>query len=102
MLKKHPVLSSILSSLLLLGYVSAVSWFMNNAERFFGNKPDSSGAILILLLLVFSALISGLLVLGGPIYLYLENEKKPAFKLLAYNVIFLAIILLIVGIILTL
>lgn len=88
MLKNKPVLSSFLSSTILFAYIAGVSLFLNNAEKIFGKKPEVVGVILMLSLLVFSALICGLLLLGGPIYLYLENTKKTALRMLAYNVIF--------------
>lgn len=94
MLKKKPLLSSILSSIILFAYIIGVSLFMNNAEKIFGKAPGFMGMTLILMLLVFSALVCGLLLLGGPIYLYAEKEKKTAFKMLSFNVIFLALILI--------
>jgi len=94
MLKKRPLLSSILSSIILFSYIVGVSLFLNNAEKIFGNKPEVMGVILTLTLFVFSALVCGLLLLGGPIYLFMEKEKKTAFKMLSHNIAFLALLLL--------
>ena len=94
MLKKRPFLFSILSSIALFAYIAGVSLFLNNAEKIFGNKPEVIGVILMLTLFVFSALVCGLLLLGGPIYLYAEKEKKTAFKMLSHNIAFLALLLL--------
>ncbi len=94
MLKKKPLLSSILSSIMLFAYIVGVSLFLKNAEKIFGQKPEVMAAIFMLMLLVFSALISGLLLLGGPIYLYAEKEKKTAFRMLSHNIAFLALLLL--------
>jgi len=46
----------------------------------------------MLILLVISATITGMLVLGKPILLYLENKKIEAIKMLSYTVGWLAII----------
>ncbi len=94
-LKKHPLLSSFFATALLLIYVLCVSYLMQNGEKLFGNQPDDIMApIIILLLLVFSALICGILLLGGPIYLYFEGDKKTAIKMLFTNASFLAVMLL--------
>lgn len=95
MLKKRPLFSSVLSSVILFAYIAGVSLFLNNAQYIFGQrqKPGIMGFVLFLILFVFSALVCGLLLLGGPIYLYLENEKKTAFKMLSHNIAFLALLL---------
>jgi uncharacterized BrkB/YihY/UPF0761 family membrane protein len=95
MLKKKPLLSSFLSSVIFFAYIAGVSLLLNNMEKIFRNapKPGVMGGILMLMLFVFSALISGLLLLGGPIYLYAEKEKKTAFKMLSFNITFLALLL---------
>ncbi len=46
----------------------------------------------LLLVFIVSATITGLLVLGRPIYLYLNNLRSEAVKLLIYTVIFLLVI----------
>jgi len=94
MLKKKPLLSSILSSVILFAYIVSVSLFLNNGEKIFGKAPGVMGVTFMLMLLVFSALVCGLLLLGGPIYLYAEKEKKTAFKMLSHNIAFLALLLL--------
>jgi hypothetical protein len=93
MIKNKTVLTSFISQVLLLAYVAGVSWFMNNAQYFFDEKPGIIGGVLFLFLFVFSALISGMLVLGGPIYLYWEKEKKTAAKMLSFNILFIAMIM---------
>jgi len=94
MLKKHPLLSSLLSSFLLVTYVFLVSLLLNSGTDLFGKTSNVFTALMMLLLLVFSVLICGLLLLGGPIYLYFEKNKKEACRMLLSNVIFLAIILI--------
>lgn len=76
---------SFLLSLGVLMYVLAVSSIIQNGERTFGKINNLWGPVLFLMLFVFSALITALLVLGYPIWLYFENKKRNAVKLLFYN-----------------
>lgn len=87
---------SFLCSVGLTIYIAVVAWLLQNGEKLFGKFSDLWGPILFLLLFVFSALVSSLLVLGYPIWLYLEKEKKAAIKLLFYNLgwIFIALIII--------
>ncbi len=62
-------------------YVSAVSWFLFNAEKIFGKIQNFWGPAAMLLLLILSATITGSLVLGRPIYLYLKGLKTESIKL---------------------
>jgi len=75
-------------------YVFAVSWLLFNAEAIFGDPPKLLIPMFFLLLLIISATITGLLVLGKPIYLYLNGFKKEAFILLFVTVAWLITFLL--------
>lgn len=87
-----------LSALGVLVYIFLLSLFMNNGSKMFGEEDNKMLApILFLLLFIFSALVTGFLILGKPIMLYLDNEKKPAVKLLFYTGVCLFILLLITG-----
>jgi len=90
--------SALRNSIGVLVYCGFVAWLMFNAERFLSNgKPDTFLAPLtFLLLFVISATIVGGLVLGQPIYLYLEKSKTEAIKLFFYTVASLAILTLLV------
>jgi len=66
-------------------YVLGISWFLSNTERLFGTAQEFWGPAAILLLFVFSALVTGLLILGYPIWLYLEQRKKEAVQVLLCN-----------------
>lgn len=88
------------SFLLALGesaYIFLVALFMFNAERLLGSKPEPVGMVAFLLLFVTSAAVSGALILGKPILLYLEGRKSESIKLffaiLAWLLIFLTILL---------
>jgi len=69
-------------------YILLVVLFFNYAERYFGSKPDPKflAPLALLLLFCLSALVSGILILGQPIWLYLEGKKKEALKLLGFTV----------------
>ncbi len=67
-------------------YILGISWLLMNAENLFGTANKIWGPAIMLLLFVFSALVTGLLVLGYPVWLYLEQRKKDAVRLLLCNV----------------
>lgn len=81
-------------------YVLAVAWFMFNGERLFGKATSFLMPFALLLLFVLSAMITGLLILGKPIYFYFEGLKKEAVKLLGLTICWLAIFTFIVFIVL--
>lgn len=65
-----------------VAYITLVVSIMNNFEHMGGeNKSPLLAGITILLMLVFSASISGALVLGKPILLYLDGKKREAVQL---------------------
>lgn len=102
MKKSKLILTSFLCSAGVLGYIILVAAFLNNAGRWFGETDNFWSPVIFLMLFVFSALITGLLVLGYPIWLYLENKKKDAALFLGYNAGWLLAILVIAFIIMSL
>ncbi len=91
-MRNKNILYSFLCSLGVVVYVSGVSWFMTNASKLFGNKPDNIRMpIAMLLLLVLSAATTGSLVFGYPVWQYLDGKKKEAIKSLGWTLAFLAI-----------
>lgn len=79
-------------------YILAVSLFFFNASKIFGNEPDNFLIPLFMLLLfVISASITGLLVLGKPIHLYVSGMKKEAFNFLFATLGWLVVFALIVA-----
>jgi hypothetical protein len=91
------VFYAIVNSLGVFLYVSGVAWFLFNAERVFGKQTQNFWVpVAILLLLILSATVTGSLVLGRPIYLYLKGLKTESIKLLFYTIISLFVITLIV------
>jgi len=67
-------------------YIALVTFIMRNGGQF-ADQADNKviGPIAFLLLFVCSALITSGLVLGKPIMLYLDGEKRIAVKLLFYT-----------------
>ena len=77
-------------------YVSLIALFMQNAERIFGQMDNLFGPVAILLIFVLSAAITGSLVLGRPILMYLDNRKAEAVKLFIYTLGWLFVILAVI------
>ena len=69
---------------------------MQYSEKIIGEPNQYLGPVMVLMLFVFSALVTGLLVFGYPIWLYLKGEKNNAVKLLLYTVGWLFIFLILV------
>lgn len=83
-------------------YVALVVTFLQNAQKFFGQVPEYLVAMSMILLLVISAAISGGLVLGKPILMYFDGQKKEALLQFIATIGWLILFLIIVFIILIL
>lgn len=77
-------------------YVTLIAVFFRNANKLFGKEDTFATPIAMLMLFVVSATITGSLVLGKPIMLYLDGAKKEAVKMLFYTVGWLTVMTLIV------
>jgi hypothetical protein len=81
-------------------YISAVSWMISNTKNLFGNVPEPNFLIPVFMLLLFvvSAAITGSLVFGKPLLMYIDGEKKGSLKLLfgtlAWLVLFLFLVVI--------
>ena len=67
-------------------YIVIVALIMANAEKIFGKMKDVLGPTAFLLLFVISAAITGALVLGRPVLLYLDKKRQEAIRLFGYTV----------------
>lgn len=78
-------------------YVFLVGIFMENGEKLFGEVDGPLAPVLFLSLFVLSAAVTGSLILGKPILLYIDGQKKDAIKLFFYTLswLLLAVIILI-------
>jgi len=92
---KKNILWGFVDAVGVFAYISLVALFFFNVEKIFVEKEDSFFApVFFLLLFVMSATITGALVLGRPIWLYLNGFKKGSVMLLAYTVAWLFVLLL--------
>ena len=80
------LISSLRNALGTAVYVVIVALIMYKAEKIFGTMRNIIGPIAFLLLFVTSAAITGFLVLGQPIMLYVDNKKQEAVKLFIFTV----------------
>ena len=94
------IIYGFIHSFLASAYVASVSWLLFNGENFFGQAKSFFLPTALLMLFVVSAAITGLLVFGRPIYLFLNGAKKEAIKLLFWTIGWLMIITLIIFLVL--
>lgn len=67
-------------------YIFLISQIVIHGEQLFGKVENNFlSPMLFLLLFVFSALVTGSLVLGKPIMMYIDGQKKEAVRLLIYT-----------------
>ena len=77
MKKSEYFIKGLINALGVVAYTTAVALFMSNGERIFGNTRSFLLPLFMLLLLIISATITGLLVLGKPIQLYYDARNTP-------------------------
>jgi hypothetical protein len=67
-------------------YIVLASLFVNNVPKLFGPESNGNGGILgfsvFLMFFVLSASVMSALILGKPVMMYMDGEKKGAVKLL--------------------
>ncbi len=89
--KKKLISLSLLHALAVFLYIFGVAWVLMNAGKVFPKMNETIfGPITFLLLFVTSAAITGSLVLGKPVMLYLEKQKKDAVLMFVCTVIWIA------------
>jgi len=93
---KDIALWSFIDAISVAGYVAAVSSIIRNGERIFGKMDNFLGPVAFLLLFVLSAAITGALILGRPVMLFLGGQKKEAVKLFIFSVGWLLAIIIVV------
>ncbi len=92
---KYAVINAVLTAL----YVIVIALFLSNAQSIFGPEEPKTFLVpvVMLLLLVLSAAITGSLVFGRPVMWYLDGNKKEALSLLAYTIIALFVAVIIIA-----
>jgi len=96
MKKSEYILKSLINALGVLVYVSIVAFLIFNGEHIFDNKPSFLIPLFMLLLFIISASVTGLLVMGKPIHLYLSGLKKEAFILLFTTLVWLVLFIIVI------
>jgi len=99
--KKH-VWQSLLHTLATTVYISLVALLMQNGDKIFGKTNNTLASISILLLFIVSATITATLVLGKPIKMYFDGNKKEAIHFLFCTISWLFILMIIGFVILVL
>ncbi len=94
MKNKKIIQYSLIHAVLAVIYVFLVALFMQNGDKIFGKIGDFVGVAAFLLLFVISATVAGTLVLGKPVMLYIDGDKKEAVKMLGYTVLWLLFLLI--------
>lgn len=88
--------TAIINSLATAAYVTAVACFMYFGTTIkLGRVNTILAPIALLLLLVFSAALTGFLIFGKPAELYVDGKKKEALTLLTYTLIIFSVITLV-------
>lgn len=85
------ILRSFLNALGTVVYVSLISLVMSQGNKIFGEKDTAITPIAALTLFVLSAAVTGSLVVGKPLLMYIENQKSEAVKLFIYTLCWLAL-----------
>jgi hypothetical protein len=82
---------SFLNALGTVAYVSLISLVMSQGSKIFGEKDTAVTPIAALTLFVLSAAVTGGLVVGKPLLMYIENQKTEAVKLFIYTLCWLGL-----------
>lgn len=83
--KKKILLHSLLHATAIVAYVILVAFIMNAGSEFFDEANQTLTSIGVLLLFTVSAAITGLLVFGRPVFLFLNGQKQEAIYCLGYT-----------------
>lgn len=100
MTSKKITIQALVQASLATFYIVLVATFLYFANTIFGKEDTFVTPIAFLLLFVLSAAIMGSLVLGRPILMYLDNQKKEAVKLFGLTLMWLFIYMIIAMVIL--
>lgn len=94
--KKHPAIIGLKQALGVAIYCGLVSAFFRMMEQADAKVDNFVMATVMLLILVFSAAITGALVFGYPVYLIINKEVKKGLAVLGHTFLFLLLIIIIV------
>jgi len=97
---KKLIKRAIVNALATALYVSAVGLFMSHASLVFGNEDKALTPVVVLMLLVLSASVTGSLLFGQPVMWYIDGKKKQAMQLLGITLGCFAVLMVITMIVL--
>lgn len=85
-----------LNALGTIAYITWLAWVFAILEKYNFNEPDGFFApVLALTLFVVSAAVTGGLVIGKPLLMYISGQKSEAVKLFLYTIAWLVVALVI-------
>ena len=102
-MSQKTIFHAALDAAIILVYVWGVALFMTHVETIFGSSEPKTVLVPIIMLLLFvvSAAVTGFFVIGRPILLYLDGHKKESFRLFAgtigFLILFWALLLLFIA-----
>lgn len=73
---------ALINALSTAAYVTVIGIFMSNASHIFGKEDKFLTPVVVLMLLVLSATVTGSLMFGQPVMWYVDGKKKQALQLL--------------------
>jgi hypothetical protein len=80
-MRKNIWLQGLLNAFGVFAYVAVISLLLFNGKTIFDGEANFVTPLLMLLLFVFSAAVTGFFIIGRPIIWYLDGLKKEAIKL---------------------
>ncbi len=94
-MKKLPIIAlGLIQALALTVYITMVGFIMWTSQDWFNQAPGVLGISFFLTIFTMSALVSGLITLGYPIYLFFKDKNIiAALKLVFYTAGWLALFL---------
>ncbi len=98
-MKNNTIVHSLGHAVLVGVYVSLVASVMNHGSKWFGQTDTAWTPVAVLMLFVLSAAITGTLVLGRPVLMYLDGQKKEALQFFGYTLVWLAVLTVLVFVI---
>jgi hypothetical protein len=97
MKKMNIYVSGLIDAVLAGGYVLFAALFMTYVPRAFGPEEGGIfGFFLFIMFFVLSASVMGTLVLGKPVMLYIDGQKKDAVKLLGITLGWMFVVMAVV------
>jgi hypothetical protein len=93
-MSKKPALIGLIQSLFLAVYVGLVSLLIWGGENSFTSQPGILNVALVLTLFATSALVSAVITLGYPAYVFIKKQNlKEAVSIVTYTIVWLVLLI---------